>query len=278
MVDMLHIALGLAFVGLFMVTMLMFWMLGSEGRFMLSRNISGGRGADLLQFNPLTGGLELNSINYDGKFWTRKRGNAKEGIWFGFESLLSPDDAEGKQFNEAMTSKSYWSGCRRPVLLNSLDMDFIFTPQLSALFTQASKVEGLKKDEVTKLADTLNEAVDVGLKAKIEGLSDERLRSALTRLRGFYRAGCQSVKIVERIEPSTIKGFVDGNSSLHNVEVQDSGEVTGMLRMTRPKRPGQGGFPWKIVVIFIIGIALVGLVVFLVQSGMLQGIVGGAFN
>jgi hypothetical protein len=265
-------------VALILAMIVAYWMLGVEGRFFLSRAFFNPGGIDLAEYNPLTGTVELSVIKWDGEHWLRGAKQHQDGIWFGFKNLTTPitEDSAGvglKQLNEAMASKSTWKGCRRPVLLNTQAMNFIFTPRMGAEFTRAAKDAGLGAKEAKTAAEHIQSIFDAGFrKTEAELAANPETLAAFKYLRGFHKAGVQSLHVDEPIDPTLIGKYLKGQTARQVSDVRDEGITIGQLNMSRPKgKPFK--MPWGIIIIGIIALVIIGGVLYLIQSGALTQII-----
>ena len=242
---------------LFLVGGLYFTM-GKEGRFHMGRFFRRG-GIDLLQYMPLSKELVTTKINWDGKYWTE----GKDAIMNGIE-LEKDTTPTAEQYNKAITASGRWAGSKRPVLMATQEMFFVFSHGFLEMLGKASRFQKYMKrvQKYTKRNESAEDQTEEDQKAaaieerkaEYQTFLDE-LEQIKTHInesdkymnaRGFVygllsqvQAGYTGVKIQTIVTADEISKYLEGAPSRVLREARQAGKNEGGLEMTKPDK-GEG--------------------------------------
>lgn len=219
-----------------------FWtFMHDEGRFFFGGNFDK-KGIDVIRHEPLSNRLRLIRIKWNGQWFQYK----KEMIFFGIETLINPKTDPQKYFNEVVSRMCTWADSKRPVLLVTDIMSHVITPDLLALVAKVKKHDNYVKAEKQKQ----------GILARIRGEQPETDEDPTT------------VTYFETMKPDDLTSFMEDISARDGFQVYETGKRVNELE--RAKGFELGGTAK--LVISMAGIALIGVVIYLVATGQLQEI------
>lgn len=223
---------------LLFVILFLYLGMDKEGRHFLSMKLKKS-GISFISMNP-AGGLSLKRLKFNGTYFEDK----KDAIFFGLDLLSNPEDDNQKKYNALLKRTAYWEGSKMPVLLGTDIVNFVSNPHL-----------------ITKLEEIKNHK------------DYEEISPIIEKLQKIIGPETVKATFVTPFTPSTLREYISASTPAKTRTTYEKGEISGIMRMTKPKVPG--GDMGKIIL--PIGIIILALILW--QSGALDQLLnlgGGA--
>jgi len=270
------------FVVLFIIFLVggIWFIAGKEGRFHIRRFISRG-GIDLLKYRPLSKQLSMSKIKWDGKYWVE----GKDAIMVGIDQQKEVSTTS-ERYNAAVSASGSWEGSRRPVLIATEEMFFVFSHGFLELLRKAARlqkyVQRNKKDRnpkagaVAEMNAELKQFTDELESIKTLVQEDEKyknVKSFLTDLLSQVQLGYKGTKIITTLTADEVTKFLEGATPRILQEARLEGKVEGGLEMTKPDK--KEGIPPMVKALAISASVIMALIiayVVITGSNPLEGI------
>lgn len=260
---------GVIFLGLiiFIVVLL---MMGSEGRYHLRRGFNK-KGVDLINYNRTSNALIAETIRFNGKYWSNRKG----GIYETIDTIKNPDSKQST-FNDAISRTPHWQGNRRPVLFAVEELFFTFTPDFMYLMQKATlnEFDSEKLFDLEKLGSNPH-ALNSTEKSNPESENTDTPESKkingpfiLNWLKERFEHNVRAIHFVNPIDMSLITDHIDGATAYVLRKSHDEGEDSGILKMTKPKTGIALGTKGKIAIGAGAILMIIILVVLLQRGGI----------
>lgn len=251
----------------------LYFSMGKEGRFHMGRFFRRG-GIDLLKYMPLSKQLTTTKIKWDGKYWVE----GKDAIMNGIE-LEKDTSPTAEQYNQAITASGRWAGSKRPVLMATEEMFFVFSHGFLEMLGKASRFQKYvtrNKDKPNPkqaaIAERENECktfLDEIEAIKKEVNASEKYKNAkgfVDNLLSQVQAGYTGVKIQTIVTADEISKYLEGAPSRVLREARQAGKNEGGLEMTKPDK-GEGLSPTVKAVVISAGVIMTLVIAYVVISG-----------
>jgi len=255
---------------------------GKEGRFHIRRFLSRG-GIDLLKYRPLSKQLSMSKIKWDGKYWVE----GKDAIMVGIDQQKEITTTS-ERYNQAVTSTGSWEGSRRPVLIATEEMFFVFSHGFLDLLGRATRlqkyIEKNKHDRnpktaaIKELGDDTKKFVDdlETLKTHVQNTPRyQQSQSFITDLLSQVQAGYNGVRTLSIVTAEEVSKFLEGATPRILQEARLEGKVEGGLEMTQPEtREGMSPTVKALAISASVIMAIVIAYVVITGSNPIEGIQG----